>query len=166
MKICDELETLREFTFLGDRVSAGGGYETAVTAGVKFRECCELLYGRRFALRLKGAVYKYYVMPAILYGSETWSLRESEMGILRRTGRSMVRAMCGVQLNHRKRSYYLMLTFVLNENLDHLAMAHSAGWYVYLLRREDGYILILRLKVKGRKDDLRGNGRSRLKKKV
>ena len=27
-------------------------------------------YGRRFPLKLKGTVYKSYVRPAILYGSE------------------------------------------------------------------------------------------------
>ena len=40
----------------------GGGCEAAVTARtrcgwVKIRECGELLYGRRFPLMLKGAVY-------------------------------------------------------------------------------------------------------------
>ena len=75
LKLCDEVETLREFMYLGDRVSAGGGCEAAVTARsrcgwVKFRECGELLYSRRFPLRLKGAVYKSYVRPAILYVSE------------------------------------------------------------------------------------------------
>ena len=30
--LCDEVETVREFTYLGDRVSADGGCETAVTA--------------------------------------------------------------------------------------------------------------------------------------
>ena len=68
-------------------VCAGGGCEAAVTARtwcgwVKFRECSELLYGRRFPLMLKGAVYASYARPAILYGSETWCLKESEMGIL------------------------------------------------------------------------------------
>ena len=48
---------------------------------VKFREYCALLYGMRFPLRLKGAVYKSYVRPVILYGSEAWCLKESEMGI-------------------------------------------------------------------------------------
>ena len=90
----------------GDRVSAGGGCEAAVTARtrcewVKFRECGKLLYGRRFPLRPKGAVYKSYVRPAILYRSEAWCLKESEMGILRRTERSLVRAICGVQLRDR-----------------------------------------------------------------
>ena len=53
-------------------MSAGGGCEAAITARtrcgwVKFRECCELLYDRRFPLKLKGAVYKSYVRLAILY---------------------------------------------------------------------------------------------------
>ena len=51
--LCDEVETVREFTYIGDRVSAGGGYEASVVSRtrcgwVKFRECCDLLYGRRF----------------------------------------------------------------------------------------------------------------------
>ena len=93
------MESEGEFTYLSDRVSSGGGCEAAVTARTKcwwamFMECCELLYGRRFPLMLKGAVYESYVRPSILYECEAWCLKESEMGILRRTGRSMVRAMC------------------------------------------------------------------------
>ena len=49
--LCNEVEVVWEVTYLGDRVSAGGGCEAAVTARarcgwVKFRECCGLLYGR------------------------------------------------------------------------------------------------------------------------
>ena len=87
------METVRDFTYLGDSVS--GGCEAAVTVRtrcgwVMFEECSELLYGRRFSLRLKGVVYKSYVRPAILYGSEAWCLKESEMGILRRAVGSLV----------------------------------------------------------------------------
>ena len=31
-KLCDEVETVRKFTYLGNRVSAGGGCEAAVNA--------------------------------------------------------------------------------------------------------------------------------------
>ena len=48
-------------------------------------------------------------------------LKESEMGILRRTERSMVSAMCGVQLKDRKRSKDLILG--LDETIDQLAIA-------------------------------------------
>ena len=85
---------------------------------VKFRECGELLYGRRFPLRLKGAVNKSYVRSAILYGSEAWCLKESEMSILRRTERSTVREMCGVQLKVRKKYMALMFMLGLKETMD------------------------------------------------
>ena len=42
-------------------------------------DCGELLYGRRYPLLMKGAVYKSYIRPAILYGSEAWCLKESEI---------------------------------------------------------------------------------------
>ena len=45
-------------------------------------ECGELLYVRRFPLKPKGAVYKSYIRPAILHGSDAWCLKESETGIL------------------------------------------------------------------------------------
>ena len=42
---------------------------------VEFIECSKLLYRERFLIGLKGAVYKSYVSPAILCGSETLCLR-------------------------------------------------------------------------------------------
>ena len=128
------METVSELTYLGDRECASGGCVAAVTARtrcgwIKFKECGELLYGRRFHLRLKGAVYKSDVWPIILYGSEAWCLKESEIGILRRTERSMVRAIGGVQLKDSKRSTYLMFMLGLKETIDQLAMANSVHWH-------------------------------------
>ena len=34
-RLCDEVETVREFTYLGGRVSAGGECEAGVTARTK-----------------------------------------------------------------------------------------------------------------------------------
>ena len=45
-----------------------------------------------------------------------------DMGILQRTERSMVRAMCGFQLKDRKRSTDLMFMLGVNETMDQLAM--------------------------------------------
>ena len=57
-KLYDEVETLQELTYLGNRVSAGGGCETVVTVRtrcgwIKFREYGYLLYGKTFPLKLK-----------------------------------------------------------------------------------------------------------------
>ena len=45
-KLCDEVDTVKEFTYIGDRESAGGGCEDSVNARtgfwlVDFRECGE-----------------------------------------------------------------------------------------------------------------------------
>ena len=123
------METVREFTC--DRLSAGEGCEAVVTARTrygwaKFRECVELLYGRRFPPMLKGAVYKSYVSSSILYVSEVCCLKESEIEILKSDG-SMLRAMCGVQLKDRKRANVLMLMLGLNEAIHLLVMANWEG---------------------------------------
>ncbi|XP_015776010.1 PREDICTED: uncharacterized protein LOC107354102 [Acropora digitifera] len=62
-ELCEEVETVRGFCYLGDKVNGGGGCEAAVTARarigwVKFRECGELLNSKRFSLKLKGMVYR------------------------------------------------------------------------------------------------------------
>ena len=84
---CGEVETVRKFTYLGDRVSAGRGYQSSVTARagcwwVKFRGCGELSYGWALPLRLKGAVCKSYASPAIMYGSEAWCLKKVTLEFL------------------------------------------------------------------------------------
>ena len=112
-KLCDGVETVSMFIYLGNRLNATGGCETAVTARsrigwMKFRECSEILKGQRFSLKMKGKIYKSCVRSAMLYGSEAWCLREKEMAILRRTERAMIRAMCGVKLLDRRSSEELI----------------------------------------------------------
>ena len=60
---------------------AGGRFTAAVTARTicgwaKIRDSSKLLNGMRFPPKLKGAVYKIYVRPAILHGSEAWEFNE------------------------------------------------------------------------------------------
>ena len=83
-EFCEEVETVRVFCYLGDRVNASDGCKAAVTAiarigWVKFNECRELLNSKRFSLKMKGTVNRSSVRSAMLYGSEAWCLRENEM---------------------------------------------------------------------------------------
>ena len=71
----DQVDFVKSFCYLGDRLNASGGRETAVTARmkigwIKFREC-GILYGRKFSLKLKERIYQSCVRSAMLYGSET-----------------------------------------------------------------------------------------------
>ena len=73
-KLCNVVPTVREFTYLGDRVSAGENCKVAVASSkgcswVRLRECGDLLYANRFSFNLKDAVYKSYESPSILFRS-------------------------------------------------------------------------------------------------
>ena len=73
----------------------------------------------------------------MLYGSETWFLRENEIAILRRTER----AMCGAKLMEKKRTEDLMDMLGLKETVVQMAKANGVRWYVHVLRRDDGHVL-------------------------
>ena len=86
----NEVDSVRAFTYLGVIVSTSGGCEPAVTlrAGcgcLMFSECGRLLHRNRFPLWLKETVYKSYLWPDILYRSEAWNLKESEMNFVKDT---------------------------------------------------------------------------------
>ena len=157
-KLCDEVETVNGFCYLGDRLNASGGCEAAVTARVRigwvrFRECGELLLGNRFPLKVKGKVYRCCVRSAILHGRETWCLKENEKAILRRTKRAMVRAMCGQKAVDRKTTEEQMDMLGLKETIDQLATANGVRWYGHVLRRDDDSVLrvALNLEVSGKR---------------
>ena len=89
----------------------------------------------------------------MLYGSETWCLRENEMAILRRTERAMVRAICGAKLIERRRTEHLMEMLGLKETVVQMAKAYGVRWYGHVLRRDDGHVLrkALEFEVKGKR---------------
>ena len=98
-KLCNEVETVREFTYPVDKVSVCERYKAAVTGItrywlVAFGECVKLLYGKRFPPKLKGAVYNSYVRLPILYGSQAWCLKEGWIVTLGSTERSTGKTMC------------------------------------------------------------------------
>ena len=121
--LCEEVETVRGFCYLGDKMNTSGSCEAAVTVRariwwVKIKECGELLNSKRLvSLEMKGMIYRSCVRLAILYGSETWCLEEFEIAILRRTKRAMVRAMCGTKLMEKKRTEDLMEMLGLKETV-------------------------------------------------
>ena len=140
--LCDGVEAVNEFCYLGDTLKTSGGSEAAVTARmrigwIKFRECSELLLGKRFSLKIKARVYQSCVRSAILYGSETLCLREKEMDIFGRTER----AMCGAKLANRKNAENRMDMLGLNQTIDKMVKASGVRWLGYVLRKEDGDVV-------------------------
>ena len=89
---------------------------------VTFKECGRLPYGKRFYLMLKKTVYKI------------------EMGILCKTGRSLVSALYEDSIRIFKKSENLTLILGLNETIVELAITKIVHWCCHVLKIEDGFM--------------------------
>jgi hypothetical protein len=132
-------EGVDKFCYLGDMIGCGAGAADAVRMRVKcawgkFRELYPILTVRGMSLKMKGKIYGACVQSVMVYGSETWALKVSDMQQLERTERMMVRWMCGVTLKHRLRSQDLM------ERLDIVGVAERVRrgrlrWFGHVERK-------------------------------
>jgi len=76
-------------------------------------------HSRVFSLHMMGRVFEAYVRSVVLYGSETWAVKEEDLTRLEKNDMRMVRWMCGVTLKGRKSS---------EEFRDRLGLVMSKGW--------------------------------------
>ena len=106
---------------------------------------------------MKGGIYPSCLRSAVLNEGKTWSLRQIENAILRRTGKAMMRAMCGFKIVEKRRSQKLMSLQGLKDTLNGLARASGVRWYGHVLRRDKGDVLRRALDIKVA--EKRGRGR-------
>ncbi|PIO67303.1 hypothetical protein TELCIR_10952, partial [Teladorsagia circumcincta] len=66
-----------------------------------FNKYLDVLTDRRLDARVKARVFNAHVLPALTYGSGTWSTIKEEERKLTSTQRAMVRKMCAVTLMHK-----------------------------------------------------------------
>jgi len=93
-------QCVEELCYLEDIISTGGGAgESSVTrvrsGWKKFRELLQLLTLRGLSLQTKGYFYAACVRSVMLYGSETWPVKNEDIRRLRHTEMRMARWMCG-----------------------------------------------------------------------
>ena len=83
--LCDEVESLGEFTYLGDSVSSSGGCDAVVSARTRFmllKGMWQVATQNEVSFEADEVCLESYIKPAIPYGSEVWCLKENKMGIL------------------------------------------------------------------------------------
>ena len=118
-------------------LDADGGCDSAVTTRVrsawkKFREYLPILTGKGFSLELKGKVYATCV-SCLMHGSETWPMKVEHELKMNRTEMSMIRWMCGVKLNDRKKSEELLGS----EPVSLMVKKSRLRWFGHVERKDD-----------------------------
>ena len=58
---------------------------------------------RKASMKIKKKVHNEYLLPVMVYGSETWALKNAHMELLSVAPRKMERIMLGITLRDHKR---------------------------------------------------------------
>ena len=120
----------------------------------------------RFLLRIKGKVYGCCIRSVILYGSEARCLKENGKGILKRTERTVVRAMRGQKVVDRKTTKEQMDMLGLKEAIDQVTTTNGVRWYGRVLRRDNDSVLRVALDLEASDKRKRGRLKKTWKKQV
>ena len=131
----EKLEVVASFCYLGDMLSAGGGCEITVTTHVKttwkrFRELLPVLTSRHLSYKTCGHVYSSCLRSAMLHASETWPLTKTNLQLLQRNDRAMIRQICSIKPEDvaKVRSSELLAKLQL-EDFDLILRVRRLSWF-------------------------------------
>ncbi|XP_057304317.1 uncharacterized protein LOC130641512 isoform X1 [Hydractinia symbiolongicarpus] len=135
------LEIVKNFCYLGDMLGSEGGVGRSVTCRIgsawkKFRELLPLLTSRVLSIEVKGRLYEACVRSVMLYGSETWAVKQEDLDRLERNDMRMVRWMCNASLRDRKSSDELRSRLSLCRIKD-VIQIRRLNWLGHLERMEE-----------------------------
>ena len=159
-----DIERVKEYIYLGDAIEESGSVADAVELRIKaawnkFKELSGMLCRKGLSFRRKGILYKSCVRSVLLYGAQSWPLRESEKNMLVVCQNRMLRMMSGVTLMDKVRSEKLRSKLQV-ECLDRVIEVQRLRWLGHILRRPIGTMTRDVLELKGDKYD---RGRPKLR---
>ena len=139
-------------------LSAGSGAEaSSVTctkcAWKKFREMLPILSSHTFSLKKKGFFYQACVRPVLLYGSETWPVKEEDLVRLHCTEMSMLHWMSHATFKDRIPSKNLLTKYDLLPGR-RIVQRNRLCWFGHVMRMDnDNWVeKCMTLKVYGRRN--------------
>ena len=101
----EEIEEVNKYVYLGQEVNMRNDLDGEISRRKKagwcsFMSAKDILQGS-ISMKVRANLFSSMVMPAMLYGSETWSLTKAEENSLSVTQRAMERRMLGISIRDR-----------------------------------------------------------------
>ena len=153
-------KAVQQFCYFSDMLSAGGGAEASSVTRTrcgwkKFRELLPILSSRTITLKKKGSFYQACVRPVLLYGSETWPVKEEDLVRLHRTEMSMQRWMSHATFKDKIPSKDLLTKFGLLP-VRWIVQHNQLRWFSHVVRMDnDNWVKkCMTLEVNGRRDQV------------
>jgi hypothetical protein len=132
------------FKYLGGLVNTTATCEQEVNARIgktwgRFNQMKKLWGIKSMNTDIKMRVYNAFVLPILLFGSETWALTEKQIEQLERVYSGCLRQMLNVRVSDRHRLVDIRAMCGTVSLADHLA-ASCLRWFGHVMRMDEGRI--------------------------
>ena len=151
----NQLKQTEAFKYLGSILTETGSCQAEVAARVnaawcKWRELTPVICDKKISARLKVKMYKSIGRPVLLYGTETWTTKKTDIKLLEKTKMRMLRWIRGVSLKDHVRSEKIRAELNVAQIRDKVKEVRLR-WFGYI-KRSDSYIKIAyEMEVMGRR---------------
>jgi hypothetical protein len=133
-----EARYVPSFKYLGGVVDTSASWEAEVTARIsktrgRFAEMQRVWGARSLGVKLKMQCFRAYVLPVLLFGSETWALTQKQADRLEVVHSDCLRHILNVRLADRHSKQHLWSQCDTVSLASHLT-AHRLRWLGHVLR--------------------------------
>ena len=140
----EEIKKVHKFKYLGATIDASGSMDEEVRHRIQagwnnWRSASGVLCDKRVPLKLKGKFHKTVIRPAMLYGTETASMKKTKEKRMDVAEMRMLRWTSGVTREDRIRNEYIRGSTKVVE-ISKKVQEGRKRWYGHLLRREDDHV--------------------------
>ena len=103
-----------------------------------FSKMANIMKSRKASMNVKRKVHSGYVLPVMVYGSETWALKKAHMELLSVAHRKTERIMLGITLRVHKRNTWIRHQTGANDIIDVIKKG-IRGWAEHIARYKYKY---------------------------
>ena len=135
------IEKVDRYVYLGKTVTQAGDLLPEIKRRIAlgwaaFSKVANIMKSRKASMNVKRKVHNEYVLPDMVYGSETWALKKAHMELLTVAQRKMERIMLGITQLHHKRNTWIRHQTGVNDIIDVIKKGIH-GWAGHIARFKD-----------------------------
>ena len=135
------IEKVDRYVYLGKTVTQAGDLLPEIKRRIAlgwaaFGKVANIMKSRKASMNVKRKVHNEYVLPVMVYGSDTWALKKAHMELLSVAQRKMERIMLGITLRDHTRNTWIRHQTGVNDIIDFIKKGIH-GWAGHIARFKD-----------------------------
>ena len=117
------IENVDRYVYLGKTVTEAGDLlpeikRRIVLGWAAFSKVANIMKSRKASMKIKRKIHNEYVLPVMVYGSETWALKKAHMELLTVAQRKMERIMLCITVRDHKRNTWIRHQTGVNDTIE------------------------------------------------